>query len=73
MNKHTAKLLRDLMAAQGLDTSDKGTNLGGAIRSEVDDESAEEAQNPSEVQERLLEEQRKRQDALKKLQDQAAR
>ena len=71
MNKHTAKLLRDLMVARGLDASDKGTNLGGAIRSEIEDEAAEDAVNPSDIQRRLLEEQEKRQEALKKLQREA--
>jgi|SRR5688572_13881720 uncharacterized protein len=71
MNKHTAKLLRDLMVARGLDASDKGTNLGGAIRSEIEDEAAEDAVNPSDIQRRLLEEQERRQEALKKLQGQA--
>ena len=71
MNKHTAKLLRELMVARGLDASDKGANLGGAIRSEVEDEAAEDAVNPSDIQRRLLEEQERRQEALKKLQGQA--
>jgi ankyrin repeat protein len=71
MNKHTAKLLRDLMVARGLDASDKGTNLGGAIRSEIEDEADDEAVNPSDIQRRLQEEQEKRQEALKKLQEQA--
>jgi ankyrin repeat protein len=70
MNKHTAKLLREQMIARGLDASDTGTNLGGAIRSEVDDENEIDAQNPSEVQQRLLEQQKKREEALKQLQDQ---
>ena len=68
MNKHTAKLLREQMIARGLDVTDKGTNLGGAIRSEVEDENEVDAQNPSEVQQRLIEQQKKRQDALKELQ-----
>ena len=68
MNKHTAKLLRELMVARGLDVSDVGTNLGGAIRSEVEDENEIDAQNPSEVQQRLIEQQKKRQEALKELQ-----
>jgi ankyrin repeat protein len=67
MNKHTAKLLRELMEARGLDASDKGANLGGAIRSEIDDETQLDAQNPSEVQQRLIDEQRRREEALKKL------
>jgi ankyrin repeat protein len=71
MNKHTAQLLRELMVARGLDVSDKGTNLGGAIRGEVEDESHADAQNPSEVQDRLIEQQRKRQEILEQLQEQA--
>src|SRR6185436_13546360 len=35
MNLPTAKLLRDLMTARGLDASDKGVNRGGAIRDEI--------------------------------------
>jgi hypothetical protein len=68
MNKHTAKHLRDLMVARGLDVSDATANLAGAIRSEIDDELLTDAQNPSEVQEKLVEEQRKREEAIKKLQ-----
>ncbi|HEY1306108.1 MAG TPA: ankyrin repeat domain-containing protein [Vicinamibacterales bacterium] len=68
MNKHTAKLLRELMVARGLDASDTGTNLGGAIRSEIEDENEIDVQNPSEVQQRLIEQQKKRQEALKGLQ-----
>jgi ankyrin repeat protein len=67
MNKHTAKLLREQMVARGLDASDKDANLGGAIRSEVEDENAVDARNPSEIQERLLEQQKQRQEALKQL------
>jgi ankyrin repeat protein len=66
MNKHTAKLLKELMEARGLDTKDEGANLGGAIRGEVEDESAEGANNPSEIQKRLVEEARKRDEALQK-------
>ena len=70
MNKHTAKLLRDQMIARGLDASDTDANLGGAIRSEVEDENAADAQNPSEIQEKLLQQQKQRQEALKQLQGQ---
>jgi len=35
MNLPTAKLLRDLMTARGLDASDKGVNRGGAIKDDV--------------------------------------
>ena len=70
MNKHTAKLLKEQMLARGLDVSDKDANLGGAIRSEVEDENAIDALNPSEIQERLLEQQKQRQEALKQLQGQ---
>lgn len=74
MNKHTAQLLRELMTARGLDTRDEGTNIGGALRGEVEDELQEGARNPSEVQRRLLEEQRKREEALQKqLQGQTSR
>jgi ankyrin repeat protein len=71
MNRHTAQLLRELMVARGLDASDTGTNLGGAIRGEVEDDAQVDAQNPSEVQERLLEQQRKRQEILEQLQEQS--
>jgi ankyrin repeat protein len=71
MNKHTAQLLRELMVARGLDVSDTGANLGGAIRGEVEDDAQVDAQNPSEVQERLREQQRKRQELLEQLQQQS--
>jgi len=71
MNKHTAQLLRELMVTRGLDVSDTGANLGGAIRGEVEDDAQVDAQNPSEVQERLLEQQRKRQEILEQLQEQS--
>ena len=71
MNKHTAKLLRELMTARGLDTSDSGANLGGAIRAELDDEADENASNPSEIQRRQQELQRQREEALKRAQEQA--
>ena len=71
MNKHTAVLLKQLMAARGLDTSDRGANLGGAIRSEVDDALDEEAQNPSEIQRRQQELLRQREEQLKRAQGQA--
>src|SRR6185295_16345611 len=32
MNLHTAKLLRELMTARGMDASDAGTSRGGALR-----------------------------------------
>jgi ankyrin repeat protein len=70
MNLHTAKLLKDLMTARGMDTSDKGANLGGAQRTEVEDEYAEEATNPSEIQRRMIEQQKKRDDALRQLREQ---
>ncbi|MEO8259934.1 MAG: ankyrin repeat domain-containing protein [Acidobacteriota bacterium] len=65
MNLHTAKLLRDLMVARGLDASDEGTSRGGALRDNlvIDDEI--EAQNPSEVQRKLLDLQQKRTEDLK--------
>jgi ankyrin repeat protein len=69
MNLHTAKLLRELMVARGLDASDQGTSRGGALRDNLVIEDEIEAQNPSEVQRKLIEQQQKRNEALKKLQD----
>jgi uncharacterized protein len=65
MNLHTAKLLRELMVARGLDTSDEGTSRAGALRDTLVVEEEVEAQNPSEVQRKLLEQQQKRTEALK--------
>jgi len=65
MNLHTAKLLRDLMVARGLDASDEGTSRGGALRDNLVVEDEIEAQNPSEVQRKLLELQEKRTEELK--------
>lgn len=69
MNLHTAKLLRELMVARGLDASDQGTSRGGALKDNLVVEDEIEAQNPSEIQRKLLEQQEKRNEALKKLQD----
>jgi hypothetical protein len=79
MNKHTAKLLQDLMVARGLDTSQAGVNTNGqrpdqsgAIQcgvNVVDD--LVDAQSPAEVQQKLLFEQLKREEALKRVQGQA--
>jgi ankyrin repeat protein len=71
MNLHTAKLLRELMVARGLDASDTGANRGGALLDTVNAEEELDAQNPSEVQRKLREQQEKRLEALKQLQDQA--
>jgi ankyrin repeat protein len=68
MNKHTAQLLRELMTARGLDASDKGTNIGGALRAELADETELDADNPSEVQQRLIEQAKKRQEILEQVQ-----
>jgi ankyrin repeat protein len=70
MNKHAAKLIREQMVARGLDTSDEGTDLGGAIRGEVVDDTEVDANNPSEIQRRRLEELKRREEALKRLQEQ---
>ncbi len=69
MNLHTAKLIREMMVSRGLDASDKGVSRGGALRDDlvVDDEL--EAQNPSEIQRKLIEQQQKRDQALKKIQE----
>jgi ankyrin repeat protein len=69
MNLHTAKLLRELMVARGLDASDEGTSRGGALRDNLVVEDEVEAQNPSEIQRKLLEQEQKRNEALKKIQD----
>ena len=65
MNKHTAKLLKDLMAERGLDTTDTA-DTHGAIRSEVTDELEFDANNPSEVQRKVIEEQQRREEQLRK-------
>jgi uncharacterized protein len=69
MNKHTAQLLRELMTERGLDTSDKGANLGGALRTELADDTELDAGNPSEIQQRLIEQAKKRQEMLEQLQE----
>jgi ankyrin repeat protein len=69
MNLHTAKLLRELMVARGLDASDKGTKRGGAITDSLGFGHEDGAQNPSDIQRRLLEQQQQRDEALRKLQD----
>jgi uncharacterized protein len=68
MNKHTAQLLRELMTARGLDASDKGANIGGALRAELPDETELDADNPQEIQQRLIEQAKKRQEVLEQLQ-----
>src|SRR5688572_16661416 len=68
MNKHTAQLLRELMTARGLDASDKGANIGGALRAELADETELDADNPQEIQQRLIEQAKKRQEILEQLQ-----
>ncbi|MEQ1756946.1 MAG: ankyrin repeat domain-containing protein [Vicinamibacterales bacterium] len=70
MNKHTAKLLKELMVARGLDTSDEGTNIGGALREEATADDLLDATNPADVQQRLIEEQKRREDAIRKAQEQ---
>jgi len=71
MNKHTGQLLRELMTAGGLDASDKGANLGGALRAEIADDSELDADNPQEVQQRLIEQAKRRQEILEQLQRQS--
>ncbi|MGE0445435.1 MAG: ankyrin repeat domain-containing protein [Vicinamibacterales bacterium] len=70
MNKHTARLLRELMTERGLDTTDSGTNIGGALRENGVADDLLDADDPAEVQRRLIEEQQRRQEALKRLQEQ---
>ncbi len=69
-NKHTAQLLRELMVARGIDTNEDGVNIGGALRESGVAEDLLGAQNPAEVQRRLLEQQKQREEALKQLQNQ---
>ncbi|HLG57830.1 MAG TPA: ankyrin repeat domain-containing protein [Vicinamibacterales bacterium] len=71
MNLHTAKLIRSLMVERGLDATDKDAKRGGALLDTVNAEDELDAENPSEVQRKLLEQQEKRLEALKKLQEQA--
>jgi ankyrin repeat protein len=71
MNLHTAKLLRELMVARGLDASDKDTDRHGAIRDTQVTEEELGAQNPSEIQQQMLEQQKAREAAIaRQLQDQ---
>jgi ankyrin repeat protein len=65
MNLHTAKLLRELMTARGMDATDKGVNRGGALKDELATDEELEAQNPSEIQRKLIEQQKTREDAIK--------
>jgi ankyrin repeat protein len=65
MNLHTAKLLRELMAARGIDVTDKGVNRGGALKDELATDEELDAQNPSEIQRKLIEQQKAREDAIK--------
>jgi ankyrin repeat protein len=65
MNLHTAKLLRELMTARGMDATDKGVNRGGALKDELATDEELDAQNPSEIQRKLIEQQKTREDAIK--------
>ena len=67
MNLHTAKLLREIMTEKGLDTTDKGVNRGGAIKDDLVVEDEIVSNNPSEVQKKLIEQTKAREEALKKL------
>jgi uncharacterized protein len=69
MNLHTAKLIRELMVSRGLDASDKGVSRGGALRDDLIVDGELDAQNPSEIQRKLIEQQQKRDEALKKIQE----
>ena len=64
MNLHTAKLLRELMVARGLDANDDGVSRGGALRDDLVIEEEIESQNPSEIQRKFLEKEQKRAEAL---------
>jgi hypothetical protein len=71
MNKHTAKLLKELMTARGLSTNDEGTNIGGALREDATSDDLLDAQNPAEVQQKMIEEQKRREEALRKARSKA--
>jgi len=60
MNHHTAKLLRELMTARGIDVFEKDLNFNGALRDRLVLDDQIEAQSPADVQKKLLEEQRKK-------------
>lgn len=62
MNLHTARLLRDLMVARGLDTSDEGVNRNGAVRDAATVDDQLDATNPSDVRRKLLEQQRRQEE-----------
>jgi ankyrin repeat protein len=58
MNLHTAKLLRELMTARGMDVTEKDLNFNGAMRADRVVESDQlDAQTPADIQRKLLEEQ----------------
>ena len=73
MNKHTAKLLRELMVERGLATSDDGINTNvnaaqsGVVHGNAVIDDQVNAQNPSEVKQKLLEVQLEREEALRKV------
>lgn len=76
MNLHTAKLLRELMVQRGLDPDEleKGIDVAGAYRGEklvVADQ--QEAQDPLEVQRRLVERAAKEKQEIKRQQDEKKR
>jgi len=62
MMPHTAKLLRELMEARGIDATEQDGNFGGAMRDRVVLEDQLDAANPSDVQRNMLEQQKKQQD-----------
>jgi ankyrin repeat protein len=75
MNLHTKKLLGELMVARGLDIRQDGINTNGQrpdqsafVKGNIIVDDLIDAQNPSEVQERLLAEQMRRERALKEVQ-----
>jgi uncharacterized protein len=69
MMPHTAKLLRELMNARGLNTEEKDTNFGGAMRDRAVVDDQLNGQSPAEIQRKLVEQQQKQQqEATKKLQ-----
>jgi ankyrin repeat protein len=75
MNLHTKKLLEDLMLARGLDINQDGINTNGQrpdqsafVKGNIIVDDLIDAQNPSEVQAKMLAEQLRRERALKDIQ-----
>lgn len=67
MNLHTAKLLRELMVARGLDISDAGVDRLGAVRDATTVDDQLDATNPSDVRRTLLEQQHRQEEKAREV------